>query len=105
VQIPINTPIVILASAQAAAAQEAARVACAGDATSPSCTAAKKLADSALQTAIAAAVAAFNDAMKGGAQIPLPPGPPIPFWQQLFNQQQQLDRDLKALQPPPPVSR
>ena len=105
VDIPINTPVVIEASALAAAAQEAARVACAGDASSSSCAEAKKLADSTLQAAIAAAVDAFNAAVKGGGQIPTPPAPPPPTTQEL-------ETVLKSLAPPPaptptprPVSR
>ena len=110
VPIPINTPIVVQASARAAAAQEAARVAAiaaaapgATDAQRALAEQARALAASTLQTAIAAAVDAFNAAMAGGGQIPAPPAPPIPSSQQ----QQQLENVLRSLAPTPtptPVS-
>jgi hypothetical protein len=106
VRIPINTPVVVEASARAAAAQEAARVAAIA-AAAPGATDAQKalaaqaaeLARATLQTAINEAVNAFNAALQGGAQIPAPPAPTGPAAAQA--QQQQLENVLKSLAPTP----
>lgn len=114
VVLPNNLPIVVEASARAAAAKEAARVAAAIAAANP--TAANKelaaraqaLADSTLQAAIAAANAAVAEAAKQqGVVLPPPPPPPAPVVP-ADEQQRELERVLKSLAPTPtptPVSR
>lgn len=109
VLLPINTPVVVASAARAAAAQAAANLAAAAAAAATATDAQKalaaqaaELAKAALATAIADAVTAFNDAQKGGAQIPAPPAPTIPASQQT----QQLESVLKQLAPTPtPVSK
>ncbi|OGA18455.1 MAG: hypothetical protein A3H32_19290 [Betaproteobacteria bacterium RIFCSPLOWO2_02_FULL_63_19] len=109
--IPINTPVVVAASARAAAAQEAARIAQAA-ADAPGATQAQlelaqraaQLAQDALNTAIAEAVNAFNAAQAGGGQIPAPPAPvgPVETGQAATTGQQgRLQSVIEQLQPPP----
>jgi hypothetical protein len=83
--IPINTPVVVQASAQAAAAAAAARAAAAAAAAQPANPALQRAADEAAkqaQDALAKAVDAAQDAYKAavdaGAVPPAPPAPPAP---------------------------
>jgi hypothetical protein len=82
--VPINTPVVVTASALAAAAQAEAKLLAAQATANPGNAAlqtaaqdAAKLAQDRLSTAIQAAQQAFDQAVKeGGAQTPAPPAPP-----------------------------
>jgi len=84
VPVPINTPVVVAASAQAAVAQAAARAAAQAAAAAPANAAlqqaavqAQAAADSALQTAVQAATQAYQNAIQNGATPPAPPASPI----------------------------
>ena len=83
---PINTPVVVAASARAAAAQANAKQLAAQAAAKPGDTglqlAAQQAADQAQQAlaaAITAAQDAYQSAINGGAVPPAPPAPPVPL--------------------------
>jgi hypothetical protein len=83
--LPINTPVVVQASARAAAAQAEARALAARAAADPTNQDLQRAAQesglqaqTALANAINAAVQAYQDAIKGGAVAPDPPAPPPP---------------------------
>jgi hypothetical protein len=85
VPVPINTPVVVAASAQAAVAQAAARTAAQAAAAAPANTVAQQAAaqaqataDAALQSAIQAATQAYQAAIQAGAVAPTPPAAPAP---------------------------
>jgi len=109
VVLPNNLPVMVAASALAAAAREAARVATAA-AAAPGATDAQRalaaqaqaLADSTLQTAIAEAVNAYTAAVQAGGVTPTPPAPPAATGAAAATQQtQQLQDILKQLTPTP----
>ncbi|HLX81368.1 MAG TPA: FecR domain-containing protein [Burkholderiales bacterium] len=83
--LPINTPVVVEASARAAAARAAAEELTARAAAQPNNPAlqraaqeATEQAQQALDAAVAAAQQAYQQAIQNGAQPPSPPAPPLP---------------------------
>ncbi len=105
IALPDNLPIVVEASARAAVAKEAARVAAARAAANPTdankalAARAQALADSTLRTAIAEAQKAIAAALQGGGV--LPPPPPRPTSVDPAAAQRRLERVLKDLAPTP----
>ena len=84
VPVPINTPVVVAASAQAAVLQATARAAAQAAAAAPADAAAQQAAaaaqaeaNTALQAAVQAATQAFQQAIQAGAVAPTPPAPPV----------------------------
>ena len=84
VPVPINTPVVVAVSAQAAVAQATARAAAQAAAAAPTNAAAQQAAaqaqaaaDAALQTAVQAATQVYQQAIQSGAVPPAPAAAPV----------------------------